>query len=277
MLRWFLEPEGLAAKDKLGIAVAKITYYLLLRPTLRLVMGKRSTAYVASRNLSLGSFSPFDVRVRYNGLVIHARHGDDDLSNLSPKHERRITRILAESFKDDDVFIDIGAHIGKYVLLAGQRIKNGRIVAIEPNPSTFDVLNKNIKLNKIQARLDCINAAISDVDGVARLRVNKRSSTCSIVEDDASAVEVRCIRLDSIVEELGIKKIDWLLIDVEGAEDKVMLSGKESIPLVKNMIVEIHSKANLALLKDYLLNNNFNVNLMEEGLSRIHLYATRIS
>jgi FkbM family methyltransferase len=274
---WLLQPEGITLKDKFAISVAKFTYYALLRPILRLILGTRSNMYLNSKNLSFGSFSPFDVRVRYHDLVIHVRHGDDDLSNFSPKHERKITQILTNSLNNGDVFIDVGAHIGKYALIASKNIKNGRIIAIEPNPSTFLVLMKNIELNRVERLVDCINVALNDIDGTVKFYVNKkRSSTCSIVESAnvAGYVDVRCLRLDTLIRELNLSRIDWLLIDVEGAEDRVLISGKNVLPIINNMIVEVHSKANLAFIKD-LLSQDFDVREIEEGMSRLHLFASR--
>lgn len=49
----------------------------------------------------------------------------------------------------DGVFIDVGAHVGKYSIAFGKRLRRGLVVAIEPMPSNIKALIENIKLNKL--------------------------------------------------------------------------------------------------------------------------------
>ena len=50
--------------------------------------------------------------------------------------------------KEGDIVVDVGAHIGRYTIISSKRIgQSGKVIAIEPHPSNFEMLNRNIKLN----------------------------------------------------------------------------------------------------------------------------------
>ena len=52
--------------------------------------------------------------------------------------------------KEGDIVVDVGAHIGRYTLIAANRVgRNGKVVAVEANPDNFEMLNNNVKLNRL--------------------------------------------------------------------------------------------------------------------------------
>jgi FkbM family methyltransferase len=58
--------------------------------------------------------------------------------------------VIIEYFrpKEGDMVVDIGAHIGRYTIIASKRVgANGKVIAIEANPSNFEMLKRNIQLN----------------------------------------------------------------------------------------------------------------------------------
>lgn len=60
--------------------------------------------------------------------------------------EYKLTKFLLKNLKRGDIFIDGGAHIGYYALLASELVdKNGKVIAFEPTPSIFKILERNIK------------------------------------------------------------------------------------------------------------------------------------
>ena len=126
-------------------------------------------------------------------------------------------------FHKDMIFLDVGAHIGKYTIRAASKIgKNGKIISIEPNEDNFRILIQNLKLNQIK---NCIplNVAAYSNDTELELFVGSDSAKHSIVEKlDRGSKKVKARALDNVLSELNIKKVDFIKIDVEGAEYDVI-------------------------------------------------------
>src|SRR5271154_1682751 len=79
--------------------------------------------------------------------------------------EPNLTAFLNRRLKSGDVFIDIGANIGYYSLLAERRVgPGGSVLAIEASPSIYDLLRKNISLNEGQ-RIRAVHRAVTDYEG----------------------------------------------------------------------------------------------------------------
>ncbi len=73
------------------------------------------------------------------------------------------------------VFIDIGAHIGRYTILALSRFHYDTVVAVEANPATFATLKKNIALNGMAARAIAVPVALSDREGTIEFETNRNN------------------------------------------------------------------------------------------------------
>jgi len=84
-----------------------------------------------------------DLRVTVDGIAFDVRPRTNDLDLISPKHEP----ITTDWFQvgPNEVVVDVGAHVGRYALMAAA--KGARVIAIEPDPTSFRLLEKNVKLN----------------------------------------------------------------------------------------------------------------------------------
>ena len=65
--------------------------------------------------------------------------------------------------------VDIGSHVGSLCVWAGLRAPNAQVLAVEPNPETFELLIRNINRNGLQSRVHAINVAVADKPGTAYL------------------------------------------------------------------------------------------------------------
>ena len=74
--------------------------------------------------------------------------------------------------KDNDVIIDIGAHIGLFTLFSSQFCKNGRIYCFEPVKDNFSMLKSNLKLNNIE-NVIVANTAVSSITGPVTIYLNE--------------------------------------------------------------------------------------------------------
>jgi FkbM family methyltransferase len=137
--------------------------------------------------------------------------------------------LLEKRLTPDFVFLDVGANAGAYTLFVANRVgRGGRIIAVEPHPTALARLNCNLALNEVDwAKV--VPAALSDHDGSVSLFVNERnigsSSVLSGRRPDLAtrAIEVQCRTLTSLVREHGLARIDAIKLDVEGAEDRILV------------------------------------------------------
>lgn len=162
-------------------------------------------------------------------------------------------RIIEDSIRNlpkGSVVIDIGAHIGKYTLLASQ--KSSLVIALEPDPSNFNMLKRNCELNK-RNNVKIFNAAVSHIDGTVHLFLGKDSALHTIVSRGSSSlsIPVNTLTLDSLVEMNKLKRIDLMKIDIEGAELLVLKRGKSkrALRLTNLFVVEVHKEQYFSQLK----------------------------
>jgi len=174
----------------------------------------------------------------------------------------------------NDVVIDIGAHLGEYSLAVAKNAET--VIAVEANPDTFKILQKNIELNKI-SNIIPINKAIYDSTGYQNLQIfGDKSGMSSMVmnyEDKSDSIKVKTETLDRLVDNLKLEKVDWIKIDVEGAEYNVLKGAKQTISLNKErikLIIELHGEKNSILVKK-MLSEDFQ--LFYEMLDNDHVFA----
>jgi len=124
-------------------------------------------------------------------------------------------------------FIDIGANVGLYSLFVASRASDVRILAIEPQPGILDRLRFNLAANP-GVKVDVLPMALADREGTVELVLDTSDSGGTHIETAARSkagvsVSVPCRPLISVLREAGIESIDVLKIDVEGAEDVVLV------------------------------------------------------
>jgi len=141
-----------------------------------------------------------------------------------------------------DIVVDVGAYIGTYTLMAAMKVgKKGLVIAIEPDLENFRSLLLNIYLNNVRNVIP-IRAAVADVDGNITFFVSKEKTGSSVIripEEIKSKITVPAVKLDTIVSKLALPRIDWLKIDVEGAEALVLKGTSKTLEVTRRLIIEV--------------------------------------
>jgi FkbM family methyltransferase len=139
-------------------------------------------------------------------------------------YDRWERRLLSRYLRPDSVFVDVGANIGAYSLWAGLFVsEGGTIVSIEADPDTFRTLTANLECNRLRARLVPLQVGVSDrpeVLWIRRSTTNAAGNT--LIESENSGPSVPCKTLYAVLEEAGIRRVDFLKVDVEGMDLKVL-------------------------------------------------------
>ena len=139
--------------------------------------------------------------------------------------EAAVQRAVAESLRPGGVFVDVGANVGFFSLLAARHLgARGTIVAFEAHPRVAATLRRNLARNSVRADVRAV--AVGAVDGRTTLHVAAHPGGSTIAADAAtdevSRVAVDVVTLDRLVEAGSIPVPDVVKIDVEGAEDAVL-------------------------------------------------------
>jgi FkbM family methyltransferase len=153
-------------------------------------------------------------------------------------HEFEDMAFLLHLLRPDDLFIDIGANIGSYTMLASAEA-GANTIAVEPVPQTFGHLTQNIKLNNIAAKATALNIGLGSKKDNLKFTRGHDTGNHVATEHDTDVTEVKVDTLDNI---LAGQTPLLLKIDVEGFETEV-LNGAEKIlnsPGLKAIIIELN-------------------------------------
>jgi len=205
--------------------------------TLRIVLTKVAKAFLSpfrfrGKGRILSTLCPRAGRIRI------ALFGYEFWCDLSENIQRNIflfgydheaERFIRSKLQAGDTFLDIGANVGFYALLAASIVgEHGRVIAIEPNPKTFRRLKETIEANAI-TNVVALNLALGRERGRSDLFIDPQSgndTATMVIHDGRTSVKVEVYSLDEITIAHQINRIDYLKIDVDGFEPDVFAGAK---------------------------------------------------
>ncbi len=188
----------------------------------------------------------------------------------------------------------IGAHFGVWLTEKISDYKNSNILLVEPVPYNYKILQK--KFNDDKDIFICTNAVFSEnskknfyfvkeasipklgkhwASGIGSFDkqhiLNHKSKRFKIKDDDIDNIEVDFITFENLIKEYEIKTIDYLQIDVEGAEYEILNS--IDFKKIKINSIQFESKhfdgtftegSKLDLIKEKLIENGYNLTQLDE-------------
>jgi len=154
------------------------------------------------------------------------------------------TAALAALLKPGMAFVDVGANIGYFSLLAARAVgPRGRVYAFEPEDENYELLVKNIKANGYE-NVTPVKQAVSDSAGETTfyLRDDNLCAHSMVPRTGGKTVIVPTVTLDEYFKD---KKVDVIKVDVEGAESSVLRGMHALLQTQKNitLVVEFYPKA----------------------------------
>jgi FkbM family methyltransferase len=199
--------------------------------------------------------------------------------------EYELSAFLLNYLQVGQTFIDVGAHIGYFSRLAAHCVgPTGRVYSFEPTPSTFELLDKNLRPH---ANATPIQAAVWNSAGSLSLMDNGPgySPYNSMFQSrlpesvrrrvDTSIHEVTAIALDNFVDQRGITP-DVVKIDAESAEKNVLdgMTGllRTARPLISLEVGDlgVPGVPLSADLIDLMLGHDYQVHQLSDGILRVH-------
>lgn len=142
------------------------------------------------------------------------------------------TALIRQYLRPDSVFLDIGANIGWFTLLASTLIgPAGHIHAFEPQRPVVDYLRRSIALNGLEERVTVHGFALDAAPGeghLGRMPRERNLGHAFLTAASAPGVETHPVSLQTL-DSLALDRVDFIKIDVEGAEMRVMSGAQATL------------------------------------------------
>ena len=169
--------------------------------------------------------------------------------------------------KKDKIVFDVGANEGFYTLGMKENNPKLKIIAIEPIPSTFKMLKKNVQGNKLK-NVILVNKALTKSKGKIKFEMVPEvpfagGSDIAMLKRKwldnkrIKKITVNSTTLSDLCKKLKINKIDILKLDVEGGELDIIKSSKNFLPNIKKIVIEWHGIKLRNGCKTFLQKNGF--------------------
>jgi FkbM family methyltransferase len=144
-------------------------------------------------------------------------------------HEFEEMAFCLHFLRPNDLFVDIGANVGVFTVLAGSAI-GAECISVEPGDDAYATLQDNITINGISARARTIKACISDEDSSCQFKESNESTLSHIAtasaDDSANVIEVKTQRIDTL---LFGRTPSMMKIDVEGYEKQALIGASATL------------------------------------------------
>jgi FkbM family methyltransferase len=188
---------------------------------------------------------------RLGGMAVEIRRGSDDPWAL--REAFTWSDQLPPPALDPRFIVDLGANIGASMALFAVRFSDAQILGIEPDPENAELCRRNVAA--WGSRCQVLQAAAWSVDGTVRI-AGDTSSTYNVQEYGR---EVDSISLSRLVEQYGA--IDYLKVDIEGAEQELLTHNTGWTTSVACVNVEVHAPYSIESCVDDLTRLGFSATL----------------
>ena len=141
--------------------------------------------------------------------------------------------------RKNDTFLDVGANLGHYSLLASG-LSQANSITVEPIPSTFAKLMEQIKINDLSTTITALNIGLSDSVSELYFSNDDSDMNCIVTSEYPNAIIVPVSTIDTICKN---ETVSLMKIDVEGYEKHVINGARETLSnlSLKALIVELNT------------------------------------
>lgn len=201
-----------------------------------------------------------DITVKNSDGIFFCGNNISSVGSVNPLIEINLRKYFN---LEKGTFIDIGAAVGKYTIMMGKRLGNqGKVISIEPEKNNFEILKRNVRLNKLRNVL-LINCACSSDESYRKFYLDAIGTGASSFYKEkvqsSKTITVQAKKLDKILSELKIKNVALIKIDVEGAEVDVLKGAIRTLKSHPRIIFEAWDKEHLKKIEEILKPFNYKI------------------
>jgi FkbM family methyltransferase len=182
--------------------------------------------------------------IHRSGLRIKVRPNTDDLriakSNLVKKNYIK----PFVPIEKDSIVVDVGAHIGSFSILVARSAY--KVLAFEPDPNNYQMLKKNMELNRLE-NMSIFEMAVSSTSGYQDIFTCQGGSTADYSLYKSGMMNIKmgrilAISIEDIIKRENLPQIDFLKLDCEGAEHDILRNmSVETAAKIMGIAMERHS------------------------------------
>ena len=195
-------------------------------------------------------------------------------------YEELESKIMEEKIEMGNIVVDVGANIGLHTLNMARIVGNtGQVFAFEPDPSNFEILKKNVKINNYK-NIILEQKAVGDKHGRTTLYQSDHPGKHRIfpqTEQAKSEIQVELTNLDNYFDSDMIDKINFIKIDVEGLEFSVLkgmkniLKNSKKIKILFEFMPENTIEVGFTPIEllNYLTSNDFKLYCMDNKTKKL--------
>ena len=239
------------------------------------------------------------VTAEVQGFIIYTGADDAAVGKhvRADNYELDVTAVFRATLKEGMSVVDLGANIGYFTLLAARLVgPRGRVLAVEPNPRNVRMIEASRRLNGFE-HVTVAPVAAGRETGLLVLNTSFSNGTTSDAPDEIGqllgAETVPSLRLDTLLGDDA--SVDFIKVDVEGAEYNALLGGERTIRRCRPIIISEFSPGMMPGIsgisgEDYLrwlIGLGYGLSVLEPDSSLTHagddvdhvmrIYAARLS
>jgi len=162
---------------------------------------------------------------------------------LPHENEPALFDFLRAHLRPGDHVLDIGAFLGTYAVLSARRVgPAGKVIAVEPSPTTFAILRRHLEMNGCRPpQVDARRAAVGGETGQTTLLVfDEEPYRNMVAPEPADGMPVDRVTVETLCETWG-RPPDWIRMDVQGQEFEVLRGAREVLREGRTrLVVEMH-------------------------------------
>jgi FkbM family methyltransferase len=177
---------------------------------------------------------------------------------------------------EGDIVIDVGAGVGEETLTMANLVGgSGHVYAVEANPKTFEVLRYICEKNDLK-NVTVLNIAISDTEGHISIEDDDNYGVQNSIHGatTSNGLNVPAVSLDTFIQQNSITRVDFLKVNIEGAEKQLLQGIHTSFNKIKRMAISCHDFRFNSGESEYFKTFDFVVSVLKQNGFQIKVRKT---
>jgi FkbM family methyltransferase len=173
------------------------------------------------------------------GHTLFVRPGTSDVDVIRESFVKHWT-LPPQDLRDAKVIVDLGANIGATMAFAATAFPNAKVVGVEADPDTATLCRRNLARWGERCRVVCAAVWIRDGQVAFRTEIGEEWASAVVADEDGLTSRVRAISIDALFASEGLATVDYMKVDVEGAEEQLFSTATAWSQRVAVVKVEVH-------------------------------------